>query len=232
MSPPGDRGSQGSLYVIGFASAIVPGTQTMMLRPVLGVAGFLLAWVLHRPLGKLLGSRGLRYLERTLPDLSAADIEDVMQAGERAGRWFGKDGSLTKALHAGGVALGEKGHYADALRHHERALEICRGLGHRRGEAVALAHIGLTHSYAGRLGEGLRQLEFALPLIREAGDRMDEAILLRHIGCVHEQADHPDEALKHLEDSLAIFRELGDDKQAVTTLQDIQRVQDDAADLD
>ncbi len=173
-----------------------------------------------------------RYLERTLPDFPAAEVENMGRAVERVVGRFASDSARAWSLNTAGGGHREKGQYADALRCHERALEIRRALGDRRGEAVELAHIGQTHWYADRLEEALRHLELSLTRFREAGDRASEATVLWNTGRCHEDTGNLDEALKCLQRSLSIFRELEDHEQAATTLDDIQRVQDKAPDLD
>ena len=176
-------------------------------------------------LRRRLGWWAARLLARWLPDLPAESIDDVTKCALKwANRippgWVGPAGPLESVTQA----LWEKGRYEEAVSYADRALQVRRELGDRRGEVIALAYLGIAHWHAGDLDEALRQFELALPLAQESRDPAAEAGVSWHIGRLHEDRGEPRTALERLERALAIFHDLGDRRRQELAREDICRV--------
>ncbi len=116
------------------------------------------------------------------------------------------DPDRARALTTMGLAESMSGRKSDALRRYESALEICRAIGERRGEAVVLGRMGLLHREQGRMEESRACYEAALPLHREIGDRRLEGLHLDHLGLLNLDSSRMDEARTYFEAALEIYR--------------------------
>ncbi len=101
-------------------------------------------------------------------------------------------------------------HDTDALIMHGLALDAARRLGDRGAEARALAGLGNSHWWQGRLRQSADLCQQALALAREAGDRVTQANALLHLSLVYDAQGHVELAFDLGEQALALYRELGD----------------------
>ncbi|HSF16325.1 MAG TPA: tetratricopeptide repeat protein [Vicinamibacteria bacterium] len=119
---------------------------------------------------------------------------------------------------------------SEALPLFERALELYRRDGDRRGEAVTLGLIGNCHKGFGDFPKALEFLRTALRMKREIGEKIEVGKTLNHLGLVHwEMGDYPI-ALDFFEESLALARELHDRQLAAAVLNNISLVYDERGD--
>jgi uncharacterized protein HemY len=77
----------------------------------------------------------------------------------------------------------------------ERALAASRDAGDRRGEALALADLGLMHLYEGEAAQAVAILEDALALATQVGDRAWEGDTLGHLGMAATAAGQPNRGI-------------------------------------
>ena len=113
-----------------------------------------------------------------------------------------------------------------AEKKYEEALQLCRDIGNRSGEAMALNNLGLVY-YS--LGEKQKALDFftqALPLLRAVGDRGEEAITLINLGAVYDSVGEKQKALDFYTQALPLLRAVGDRGGEATTLNNIGSVYD------
>ncbi len=89
------------------------------------------------------------------------------------------------------------------------SIALCRRLGQRRGECLALSALGLLHRNQGLLVEAQHDLEQALQVAREVGNRIDEGRALGDIATLHSIQGRLEEAERLYAASLAIHRETG-----------------------
>ena len=125
-----------------------------------------------------------------------------------------------------GYALGKSSQLPEAVRHFEQGLAVCREIGDRAGEAVALNNLSQIYHSWGRYEEALKLLEQSLAIRREIGDRAGEAVTLNNISTIYHDWGRYDEALKTLEQSLAISQEVGDSAGEAVTLSNISQIYD------
>jgi tetratricopeptide (TPR) repeat protein len=92
----------------------------------------------------------------------------------------------------------------------ERALELYRAAGDKRGEAEALFWIGCLHQYIRRDNEtAVPYLEQSNQLAAETGDKTTQSEALRHLGIASHSAGRLDAARDQLEESSRLRRETG-----------------------
>jgi tetratricopeptide (TPR) repeat protein len=92
----------------------------------------------------------------------------------------------------------------------ERAAELYRSLGDRRGEAEALFWIGCFHQIVRRDNEAAGPaLDRSLDLATQAGDKATMSEALRHLGIAAHAAGRLDVARERLERSTELRREVG-----------------------
>ena len=102
------------------------------------------------------------------------------------------------------------GRYDEAQSHHERALDLFRGLGDRTWQAHT--HLGLAGTYEaqGRHGAALRHCSQALVLYTAADDEVGRATALNMGGLTLIRLGRCEEALIYCEDALVRTRKLAD----------------------
>jgi tetratricopeptide (TPR) repeat protein len=106
------------------------------------------------------------------------------------------------------------GHYADALRHHERALEIARRAG--EGREVALATVRRANALSmipGRSEEAFTAYREACESLLKLGGVSEAAVAHISLGITLFQNDRSAEALEELSSGLALAEEASDVRQ-------------------
>jgi DNA-binding SARP family transcriptional activator/Flp pilus assembly protein TadD len=99
--------------------------------------------------------------------------------------------------------------FGEAVESAERALRICRELGHRRGETDALYRIGQISYNQGRPEDTVATHMLALPIAQETGDRYAEAQIRLALGQSCDLLGKREESRMHHDISVRILRELG-----------------------
>ena len=112
------------------------------------------------------------------------------------------------ATSALATALQESGDLEGARQTRERAIDLTRRTGHRRGQAVELGNMAALLQDLGQLGEAMNMYELQFPIAREVGDRRGEAIGRLNLAALLSSLGDMDAARDYLEKSLAIFEEL------------------------
>jgi tetratricopeptide (TPR) repeat protein/transcriptional regulator with XRE-family HTH domain len=100
-------------------------------------------------------------------------------------------------------------HEADGLTMHGLALEAARRLGDRAAEARALAGLGNSHYYQGRLQQSADMCQQALALAREVGDRIAQANALVHLSMICEAQARVQQSFDFGWQAIALYPELG-----------------------
>ncbi len=106
------------------------------------------------------------------------------------------------------VELQRRGLSREALQSFQKALEIHRDLGDRKGEARCLNGVGALLKDLGRLPEARESLEQALVLRRQVGDRLGELVTLTTLGPVYQGLGQPEAAEEVLSSAVLLSRHL------------------------
>lgn len=92
----------------------------------------------------------------------------------------------------------------------ERATQLYRRLGNRRGEAESSFWIGCFHQVVrGDNDTAVPALERAYELARQTGDTLTQSYALRHLGIAEHAAGHLETARERLEESVRLRKEIG-----------------------
>ena len=105
---------------------------------------------------------------------------------------------MAPALTSSGALCRQLGDYDAAQEAYERALDIHRRRGFRKGEANVLNNLGRLSSARGAMHEAQRFYEEAVKLWRETGERSEEILTLTNLGGIHIALGDQDAALDHL----------------------------------
>ena len=145
----------------------------------------------------------LAWFEEMLPQAQAQALPARLQA---------------EAHNTAGSMARTCGQYAKAQALYQASLALQRGLGNRKGEAIALNNLCLIardqHDHAAVMAQGRAGLAIA----REVGDRNLEGLALMHLGTALRGLDHAAQAQDSFLQSLAIFSELGEKRAQGTVL--------------
>jgi len=133
--------------------------------------------------------------------------ELARQAGPEARR------RLAQVLREMGDLYGGLPEYDErqaAVPYYKQAVEICREIDDKAGEATALEKLGEVFYWINKYPEATRRYEAALPLYREIGDRLGEANCIKRLGDVHVRLSELPQARARYEAALPLYREIGD----------------------
>jgi diguanylate cyclase (GGDEF)-like protein len=100
----------------------------------------------------------------------------------------------------------QTGDFMNSLKSAEKALELKRKIGDKRGEAQALQRMGNVYNKSD-IKKALIFHQKALKICKETGDRIGEGANLFSIGVTHYFTGEFQKALKYYQDSLKIFKE-------------------------
>ena len=82
------------------------------------------------------------------------------------------------------------GNYQEALKYHQKLLEIALQSGDKRGEASEYTKIGSAHHRLGNYHEALKYQQKLLEIVLELGNKRGEGIAYGHIGNAHKNLDN------------------------------------------
>jgi tetratricopeptide (TPR) repeat protein len=116
------------------------------------------------------------------------------------------------------------GDYPGAVSHFEYTLQSSRGTGYRRGEAQALANLGLVYSAQGKQAEALNALEQAASIIAEVGAVSNQAAILAFLGQIQIENGLLDQAGESYQQALQLRKRLGQADLLVEPLAGLARV--------
>lgn len=103
----------------------------------------------------------------------------------------------------------------------EQLLSVSRSFGIRRGEAMALLMLGLTHSFEGETQKALQYYEQSLPLFVAEHDRFGEGAALFGVCMSHISSHEYQKGLDYCAQTLALQRATGDHQAESLTLKQI-----------
>jgi len=139
-------------------------------------------------------------------------LDELLAELEREGPPKSKRQAVERAnlVLALGVETWRLGGAAEALRHFERALDLYRETGDRRGEGSALGNLGLAWADLGEPRRAIELFEQDLAIAREIGDPQGEGTSLGNLGNAWADLGEPRRAIELYEQALAIAREIAD----------------------
>jgi len=135
------------------------------------------------------------------------------------------------SLEAGQLKEGTLEAKRQGIEKYQKALELYRKAGDRRGEAETIKNIGEIHYYLGDAKKALEMFNVALPISQAIGARSQEAEMLVSIGTAYLEFGETQKALDKYNESLAIFQEIGDRRNAAITLYGLGTVYHSLGDL-
>jgi tetratricopeptide (TPR) repeat protein len=156
---------------------------------------------------------------------SRPEIREPFESGTaamEAYRWDEAIGDFTRGMeHAEGAELAalhglvgrshlRAGRWQDALSSFEESSRLAEMAGDKRGNACALASIGVIVRDQGEMDRAQKELDKAVRLAREAGARREEAVALRGLSGVHFYEGRLDEFIRCSEQALKMSEETGD----------------------
>jgi tetratricopeptide (TPR) repeat protein len=124
-----------------------------------------------------------------------------------------------------GAIYDELGQKDEAQSCFERALDICRAIGYRQGQATALGGLGLCHLDAGRYELARAAYAEALVINRDIGYRRGIAINYANLGLIAFRIRDLDEAEAHYHKALTESRVIGDADGEANALQMLGQIQ-------
>jgi len=139
------------------------------------------------------------------------DPHEAMALAEQALRLSkaSRDKERLSVSHASIAACHERlSKHADALRHLDKALTLCREIDNRGIESRVLQQIGIVHTNTGAYPAAVEHLEASLVRARERGDEMREALVHNSLGVVYNSISHTARALGHYQECRRICEKI------------------------
>ena len=124
---------------------------------------------------------------------------------------FGKNGKLTVFMVKATFML-QRGDYVAAQRLFSKALSICKDIGERQGEALALYNLGLIAQNLGDQSEAFHCFHSGLAIALELDDQTGLTGLYYSLGLLHLQHQEFELARGYLEKCIVNLRRDGDKK--------------------
>ena len=112
-------------------------------------------------------------------------------------------------LNSLGILYYQIGSYKKSIEYHEKALEISREIGYRKGEGNALGNLGLAYNDLGQVQKAIEYHEQALVISKEIGDRQGEGVDLGSLGIAYSRLGQVQKAIDYYEQALVISKEIG-----------------------
>jgi tetratricopeptide (TPR) repeat protein len=100
--------------------------------------------------------------------------------------------------------------YEKAIEYHEKALDISRKIGDRKGEGNQLGNLGIVYSDLGQVEKAIDYYEQALVIAKEIGDRRGEGNNLGNLGIAYRNLGQVEKAIEYYQKVLVIVKEIGD----------------------
>jgi tetratricopeptide (TPR) repeat protein len=136
-----------------------------------------------------------------------AEVQSALACYERLNDLLGQ----TEALGLLAIIQMEQGDLATAGENYRRAIEVCRAIGYRYGEARNLANYGNVLNVQNQIPEALRYYDEAVAAFRIIGDARGEAKTRANIASIcHFILGDDATAAVHAEAALAYFRRVQD----------------------
>ena len=125
---------------------------------------------------------------------------------------FGKTGEEGILLIKLAMIYKQQYKYVEAGELYEKAINIMREIGDRKGEEIAYGNLGVVFSSLGEYDKAKENLENALTITIETGDRAGEARCYGNLGSVFQSLGEYRKAKEYIEKALSIKTEIGDRK--------------------
>ncbi|MFC4820631.1 winged helix-turn-helix domain-containing protein [Dokdonella ginsengisoli] len=139
-------------------------------------------------------------------DGAAALLDEALAALPPQGRPL----ALIDLLVAYGSVEDERGRFGQSRRHFERALELARAAGSRRGEASVLVNLASLDNGAGDAAAAASALRTGLDAARAAGDAYLEGATLGNLGATEANQGRLLDAAALFKQAIALARTRGD----------------------
>ncbi len=123
-----------------------------------------------------------------------------------------------------GLLLKVQGKFNSALEHYQKAYDIDKKIGDKKGQGTTLTNIATLHYAKGDFDTALDYLEQSLAIQKDIGDKAGQGATLNNISQIYDAQGDYDTALKYLEQSLAIRKEVGDKAGQGATLNNISGI--------
>ncbi len=132
--------------------------------------------------------------------------------------------TLAKALNHTGNQYFHLGEYDTALEYLKRSMALCREIGDKSGEGIALGNISQIFKARGKYETALEYLNWSLSIVQEIGDKSGEGATLGNISQIFQRRGEYDTALEYMKRSLSIQREIVDKSGEGVTLGNISQI--------
>ncbi len=109
-----------------------------------------------------------------------------------------------------GILYYQIGSYKKAIEYHEKALEISRNIGDRKGEGNGLGNLGNAYRNLGEVKKAIKYYKQALVISKEIGNRQGEGNWLGNLGSAYRNLGEVKKAIKYYKQALVISKEIGD----------------------
>ncbi|PKV88472.1 tetratricopeptide repeat protein [Streptomyces sp. TLI_146] len=141
-------------------------------------------------------------------------LRELGQAGEAAAAHAASRDSFRKADDRHGVAMAlanlgtalRQGGFGGDSEVLEEAVAICRDIGDKLGEGIALTNLGASRNQAGASAEAAQMLTRASELLKEAGNAHAQAKALMNLSEVWAKLELPDRATEAVREAITLFR--------------------------
>ena len=114
-----------------------------------------------------------------------------------------------------------------ALPLYERALELYRHEGNRKGEAITIGYMGNAFKQLGQHAKALEYLQRSLQMKRDLGDRLEEGKTLVNIGLFYKETSDYPKAIEFLNNALSIAKETNSELIEAAALNNLALVYDE-----
>jgi len=131
-----------------------------------------------------------------------------------------------------GIVAHQRGDYAEAARHYQRALDTFERLGDQAAMATSYHNLGMIAQDRGDYDEAARQYQRALDISERFGDQAVMAATYRQLGILAQDRGDYDEAAGQYQRALDIFERLGDQAGMASTYHQLGMLAQDRADYD
>lgn len=108
-----------------------------------------------------------------------------------------------------GAVLGRQGHYEQAIRHHEQALELYLAADHQKGQANANEGMGWCHGQLGRHEQAVTLIHKAMGLYRANGDHNGAGNCWAGLGASYSALGQHQQAARCRLRAIELYRRLG-----------------------
>ncbi|WP_083617834.1 tetratricopeptide repeat protein, partial [Planktothrix serta] len=132
-----------------------------------------------------------------------------------------ENGRLSTAWQQLGNASYLLGQYSQAIKYHEKSLEIVQEIGDRRGIAASLGNLGNAYDSLGQYQRAIDFHQQSLEIEQEIGNRRGVAASLGSLGNAYQSLGQYQRAIDFHQQSLEIKQEIGNRSGVATSLNNL-----------